>query len=120
MLEQLKRYAQTMRWLRPICLTAFAVFGLMFIDAIAGWVIGDDRLMIPGLLGMTWSLLLYIAIVSFPNVPAPAAATDSGWQRTKIRIRRFGYILLALGVVIIALATLRMTLSLWGVWSRDF
>ncbi len=120
MLEQLQRYALALSWMRPICLIALALFGLVFVDAIAGLVMRDDRFMIPGLLGMTWSLLLYVLIVSFPNVPAPASATDSGWQRTKIRIRRFGYLLLALAVVMIALATLRMTLSLWGVWSRDF
>jgi hypothetical protein len=98
MLNWLERRAQRLAFLRVPALLLAA----------AGLIAFILTLQLPAILLLIWSLLLYAFLTLFQHLPQPEP-TAGWWRRTKLRLLRLAYQLLALLLLLLSLALLALS-----------
>ncbi len=118
MLDALRRLAVWAAPVRNLALIAGAL-SLVTVASIAVTSSGD-RLLIPGLVGLLWSLSTYAFVTTFRFVPAPTAPGEGRIARLKRRLKRGWYGLLALVCVGSTVAAVWVSFRLASIWWREF
>lgn len=100
MLNQLERLAQRLAFLK-IPLLLLALIGLTYFIF---------TLEIPGVLLLTWSLLVFTFLSLFQTLPPALGVKENLVKRFISRIKRTAYLFLAVFLIILSLAFVGMTL----------
>ena len=117
MLLRMQKLAKALLPLKSVWLVLIFVFGAAFALNIFGIdPIAKDVYLIPILIGLLWSLLLYSFVGLFQEIPATASPKESFVQRFKARFRRGLYWLLGLFTVVVSISVVVVTIRLFGVW----
>ena len=110
--------------LRPLRGAVIALSVAFVLAAAAVVLLGDspahERLLMPAVVGLLWSLSAYVFIVAFQHVPTKPADRNGWFARTGRSLRRGWYWLLALvflGTTSVAVFT---TVRLVTIWLRDY
>ena len=98
-------------WLKYVAGLIAAGFGSLFVYA-ALTENAPESFFMSGIAGMVWGGLLLAFLLTFRHVPPPPHASDSRWQRIKLRIRRWGYGGLAILTIVATIATVWITVKL--------
>ena len=93
MLEVFQALAIRLHWLRPVALVIAALFAALFVYAVLAEAAPEGYVPI-AITGTLWGLVLFTFLNIFPTVPPLPRPEQTWWQRTKLRLRRAGYVLL--------------------------
>ena len=121
MIDQLRVFSEKLVWMKPLFLLTTIIASIVL-----GYVVlmqqgaANDVLIIPSIIGVLWSLVCLLLLLTFPYVPPKPDQRLSYVKRLKVRCIRVGYHLG--GVVFISLSVLVVWLSLklLNVWYTDF
>jgi hypothetical protein len=80
----------------------------------------DDRFLFPSILGFAWALSLYGFIETFRQVPERLDRDAGLWRRTRRRLSRFWYGLMAVAFFIASSAVLVLSLRTLSVWFGSY
>ena len=79
-----------------------------------------DRYLIPGIVGLLWSISACNFVVIFHSVPDKVAKSEKLWKRIKRRAWRGWYWLMALIFFGTTLAVVSVSFRLLSVWMQDY
>ncbi len=117
MLLRMQSIARRLLPLKNVWLLLILGFGVAFLMNIFGVEpVAKDIYLIPILIGLLWSLLLYSFVGLFQEIPASPLPEQSFLQRLKARIRRGMYWLLGIFTVAVSFSVVVVTVRLFGVW----
>ena len=111
MLEVLQALAIRFSYLRGVAILVASGFVILILYA-ALTTNAPEFLLKLGLIGLTWGLLLFSFVSTFQNVPPHPGQDHGGWQKFSLRIRRFGYAVLAMATLAITVAVIVVTFKL--------
>jgi hypothetical protein len=94
---------------------AYAVFVVLTSTSREG-----DRFLFPSILGFAWALSLYGFIETFKYVPEPLAGSPGFVQRTRHKLSRSWYWVVALVFLGMSLGVLVLTLRTLSVWFSSY
>lgn len=114
MLERLEKITRGLRPLMPFS-AVLGVAGAGLFAWSAAVAEADDYL-IPGLLAALWGAWLFTLVTGFRDVPPPASGQQSLRARSRVRLARIGFGVLAWILLAAGLAALFMTWRLLVVW----
>ena len=80
----------------------------------------DDKYLIPGVLGILWSLSAYTFISNFQSVPEKAKRPDGFFHRLKRNIHRSWYWIIAFIFTGTTVAAVFLTFRLISIWLNDY
>ncbi len=120
MLETLARLAIKLHWSKPLVIVIGACFFGWFCLNIFG-VLGtdSDAYLIPSVLGLLWSVLLFFLLTTFLDIPPKPQAEASFLIRLKTRIKRSFYYLLGLIFLLLTIAVSLYSFRMLGIWMSD-
>ena len=80
----------------------------------------QGRYLIPGIVGLLWSLSTYVLVTTFRFVPTPTAPGEGLIARLKRRLKRIWYGLLALVCIGSTVAAVWVSFRLASIWWREW
>ena len=117
MLETLSSMTSKVPWLKPIVvmigLTCFAIFCSSLFNL--GHFI-EEVYLIPSLAGFIWSLLLFIMLNTFVNIPIKSDHKVGFLSKIKYWFVRLGYSILTVLFLLLTVAGLILSFRLFNVW----
>jgi hypothetical protein len=117
MLETLSLISSKVHWLRPIVvfigLTCLAIFCSSLFNI--GYYI-EEVYLIPSLAGFIWSLLLFIMLNTFVNLPIKSNKKVTFFSKIKYWFVRLGYRILTVIFLLMTVAGLILSFRLFIVW----
>jgi hypothetical protein len=117
MLETLSSMTSKVPWLKPIVvmigLTCFAIFCSSLFNI--GYY-NDEVYLIPSLAGFIWSLLLFIMLNTFVNIPIKSDHKVGFLSKIKYWFVRLGYSILTVLFLLLTVAGLILSFRLFNVW----
>ncbi len=116
MIDGLNNLAWRLKPLKGFTLVSGLAFLVFFGYLLATEGASQDSYILPALAGLLWSACSYAFIVNFQHVPQRLDKSAPLFSRIKVRLRRFGFWLLALFFVGGTLTILWMTLRLIYIW----
>ena len=95
-IDRVNRVVTKIQWFKPVAiLLALGFAGLAgFIILNDTGIAANDDYLLPSLVGLAWSILVYGVLTGFVVIPPKPDKSLSWWQRTKIRMIRGYYWLL--------------------------
>ncbi len=121
MIDYLSASSKNLLWLKPLLLlttgAAFIVFGyvMLFVDGTE-----KDIYLIPCIVSVLWSLICWLILSFFPNVPSRVSKQQRFTVRIKNTIVRGIYYLILLVFFILSVLVLVLTFKLLNVWRIEF
>ena len=117
MLETLSFISYKLRWLRPIV----AMFGLIFLGLFCSSLfdIGhftEEVYLIPSLAGFIWSVLFFIVLNAFQNIPIKSDRKFAFFSKIKYWFVRLGYKILSIIFLLMTVAGFILSFRLFSVW----
>ncbi|MCF7984272.1 MAG: hypothetical protein K9L70_07700 [Thiohalocapsa sp.] len=110
MLETLQRLATWMRPAAPFFAgVAILLFALCAVLVLTTRSASADRVLMPAIAGLLWTLCGYVFVRTFESVPAPASPDMSAWRRLKRGVSRAWHWLLAAAFAAATIAALLVT-----------
>ena len=121
MIDSFQRFANRLWPLRIVAVGA-GVLSLVLVVVIIlfSTTQEDDRYLIPGVLGILWSLSTYAFISTFQSVPEKAKGSDGFLHRLKRNIHRSWYWIIAFIFTGTTVATVFLTFRLFSIWLNDY
>ena len=121
MIDSFQRFANRLWPLRIVAVGA-GVFSLVLVVVMMFFSTTqeDDRYLIPGVLGILWSLSTYAFISTFQSVPEKAKRSDGFLHRLKRNIHRSWYWIIAFIFTGTTVATVFLTFRLFSIWLNDY
>jgi len=121
MIDSFQRFANRLWPLRIVAVGA-GVLSLVLVAVIIlfSTTQEDDKYLIPGVLGILWSLSAYAFISTFQSVPEKAKRPDGFLHRLKRNIHRSWYWIIAFIFTGTTVATLFLTFRLFSIWHNDY
>lgn len=121
MIDSFQRFANRLWPLRIVAVGA-GVLSLVLVVVIIlfSTTQEDDRYLIPGVLGILWSLSAYAFISTFQSVPEKAKKPDGFLRRLKRNIHRSWYWIIAFIFTGTTVATAFLTFRLVSIWLNDY
>lgn len=117
MLETLASITSKVRWLRPIVvvlgLACLAIFSSSLFNI--GYYT-EEAYLIPSLVGFVWSLLLFIMLNAFVNIPIKSDNKVAFFTNIKYWFVRLGYRILTIIFMLMTVAGLILSFRLFSVW----
>jgi hypothetical protein len=117
MLEKLSSVSSKTTWLRPIVvmigLACIAIFCSSLFN-IGHYI--EEVYLIPSLAGFIWSLLLFIMLNTFVNIPNKSDKKATFFGKLKYWFVRLGYRLLTFISLLMTVAGLILSFRLFSVW----
>ncbi len=80
----------------------------------------DDKYLIPGFLGILWSLSAHAFIINFQSVPEKAKRSDGFLHRLKRNVHRSWYWIIAFIFTGTTVAAVFFTFRLVSIWLNDY
>ena len=117
MLETLSSISSKVHWLRPmVVFIGLACLALFFSSLFnIGYYI-EEVYLIPSLAGFIWSLLLFIMLNAFINIPIKSDKKVSFFSNIKYWFVRLGYRILTVIFLVMTVAGLILSFRLFSVW----
>ncbi|WP_293760154.1 hypothetical protein [uncultured Paraglaciecola sp.] len=117
MLETLSFISSKLQWLRPVVM----LFGLIFLGLFCSSLfdIGhfiEEVYLIPSLAGLIWSVLFFILINAFENIPIKPDRKFAFFSKMKYWFVRLGYKILSVIFLLMSVAGLILSFRLFSVW----
>ena len=117
MFEKILSISSKVPWLKPIVViigfTCFAIFCSSLFNL--GHFI-EEVYLIPSLAGLIWSLLLFIMLKTFVNIPIKSEETLTFFSKIKYWFVRLGYRILIVIFLLMTVAVLILSFRLFRVW----
>ena len=117
MLKTLSSVSSKVTWLKPIVvmtgLACLAIFCSSLFNL--GYYI-EEVYLIPSLAGLIWSLLLFIMLKTFVNIPIKSDETLTFISKIKYWFVRLGYRILTVIFLLMTVAGLILSFRLFSVW----
>jgi hypothetical protein len=122
MLKRFQQVASRLGRLLPVAVLVGIAGAILFLWAAMGTSTEDgardDGFLILGLIATLWGALLFALITGFREVPAPVDTTLPWFRRTRARLRRGVYLLMAWVMLGAAGIAVMMTYRLAMLWMR--
>jgi hypothetical protein len=117
MLETLSSISSKVHWLRPmVVFIGLACLALFFSSLFnIGYYI-EEVYLIPSLAGFIWSLLLFIMLNAFINIPIKSDKKVTFFSNIKYWFVRLGYRILTVIFLLMTVAGLILSFRLFSVW----
>jgi len=117
MLETLSSISSKVHWLRPmVVFIGLACLALFFSSLFnIGYYI-EEVYLIPSLAGFIWSLLLFIMLNAFINIPIKSDKKVTFISNIKYWFVRLGYRILTVIFLVMTVAGLILSFRLFSVW----
>jgi hypothetical protein len=117
MLETLSFISSKLQWLRPVVM----LFGLIFLGLFCSSLfdIGhfiEEVYLIPSLAGLVWSVLFFILLNAFENIPIEPDRKFAFFSKIKYWFVRLGYKILSVIFLLMSVAGLILSFRLFSVW----
>ncbi|MEM7283201.1 MAG: hypothetical protein AAF438_16415 [Pseudomonadota bacterium] len=117
MLLLMQRFARRLRPLKNVFLILILLSFIAFaMNVLAVEPLGEDKFLIPILVGLLWSLFLYSFIGLFQEIPGPSKEKLGFFGRIKVKIKLGLYWLLGCVSILISIAVLVVSFRLISVW----
>ena len=121
MLGALNVIATNARWLKPVIkLASLASLSAFLYVVFLAEGANRDVYLIPSVVALIWTLLLYILLATFPNVPAAPDKSRNLFFRIRLRVVRLFYHILAVLFLLFTIAVVILSLRILNVWRIDF
>ncbi len=121
MIDYFSAFSKKFIWLKSLflitTLTSFIVFGMVIFFATGT---GKDIYVIPSIVSVLWSLICWLILAFFPNVPPVVNKQQHILSRLKNTIIRGNYYFILLIFAVLSMLVLLLTLKLLNVWLVDF
>jgi hypothetical protein len=117
MLETLSSISSRLRWLRPVVVLSGLIFLGLFCSSL--FDIGhfvEEVYLIPGLAGFIWSVLFFILLNAFENIPIKPNRKFAFFSKIKYWFVRLGYRILLVIFLLMTVAGLILSFRLFRVW----
>jgi hypothetical protein len=117
MLETLSSISSRLRWLRPVVVLSGLIFLGLFCSSL--FDIGhfvEEVYLIPGLAGFIWSVLFFILLNAFENIPIKPNRKFAFFSKIKYWFVRLGYRILLVIFLLMTVAGLILSFRLFSVW----
>lgn len=118
MIDQFQKYAERLQFLKPVCILLGLIAGVLLGVEIFGNPVPEreDALLIPSAVLLLWSILGFIGLNTFGNVPENTTEKIGFVARLGLKFRRFGFWLFAILFVLLGAATLLTTYRVVSIW----
>jgi len=117
MLEILSSISSRLRWLRPILtIVGLVCLGIFCSSLFDIGYFSEEVYLIPSLAGFIWSLLFFILLNAFANIPSKGIKTIAFFTNVKYWFVRLAYSILAVILLLMSVAGLILSLKLFSVW----
>jgi hypothetical protein len=117
MLETLSSISSRLRWLRPIVviigLVCLGIFSSSLFDV--GYFI-EEVYLIPSLACFIWSILLFIMLNAFVNIPIKSVEKVGFFTKIKHWLVKLGYSMLSVIFLLMTVAGIFLSFKLSSVW----
>jgi hypothetical protein len=115
MLETLQRFANRMRPAAPVFAAAAVIlFLLCAVLLLTTGSAAADRILLPAIAALVWSICGYVFVRTFESVPAPPAPGMGAWARVRRSTARAWHWMLAAVFAAATVAALMLTNRLIG------
>jgi hypothetical protein len=117
MLETLSSISFKVRWLRPLVVTIGLACLAIFCSSLfnIGYFV-EEVYLIPSLAGFIWSLLLFIMLNAFVNLPIKSEKKVTFFSKIKYWFVRLGYRILIVIFLLMTASGLILSVKLFSVW----
>lgn len=117
MLNTLISISSKLYWMKPI-VALCAVFSLatFFCSLFDIGYLSDETFLIPALAGFIWSVLFFVLLSAFTNIPDKSDKKYTFLLRIRHWFLIFGYKILAVIFLLMTAAGLVLSFRLFGVW----
>lgn len=117
MLEILSSISSKLRWLKPVVI----ILGLIFLGLFSSSLFNIGRFveevyLIPSLAGFIWSVLFFILLNAFANIPLKSDKKVAFFTKIKYWFVRLGYRILSVIFLLMTVAGLILSVRLFSVW----
>ncbi|MFT5699637.1 MAG: hypothetical protein ACI8ZB_002498 [Desulforhopalus sp.] len=121
MIDYLSVFSRKIIWLKPLFFltTVAAIIVFAYVVLIKNGA-GKEVYIIPCVVGLLWSLVCLLLLLTFPHVPPKPEMQQPLHKRLKIRLVRAFYYIVSLIFVMLSASALLLTLRLLNVWRADF
>lgn len=121
MIDQLQRAARALQFLRvPAIVLGLVALATLLVLMLASPSREGDRLLIPSIVCLLWSLSTYAFITMFREVPEKSGKRSRFFARVRRAIVRAGYWLLAVVFVTTTLAVTWLSFRILTVWLKEY
>ena len=121
MIDSFQKFANRLWYLRIVAVGAGVLFFVLVVVIILfSNAREDDKYLIPGFLGILWSLSAYAFISNFQSVPEKAKRSDGFLHRLKRNIHRSWYWIIAFIFTGTTVAVVFLTFRLVSIWLNDY
>lgn len=117
MLDYLNSISYKIAWTKPISLLMGFLFIILFFLSIFDVDnFQNDTFLIPSILGLLWSAVLFNFITIFNQLPSTPTRDIKFLKRLKIQLLRFMLYILRLIFIVLTVIVAWLSLRLFGVW----
>ena len=121
MIDSFQKFSNKLWYLRIVAVGAGVLFLVLVVVIILfSNTREDDKYLIPGFLGILWSLSAYAFISNFQSVPEKAKSSDGFLHRLKRNIHRSWYWIIAFIFTGTTVAVVFLTFRLASIWLNDY